>query len=62
MDGAGLWDFRYSTDGGQIVYMAAQDSEFYDLFGVEPATPGETSKLNGTLAADGDVWDFAIVP
>ena len=41
---------------------AAQDSEFYDLFSVAPATPGATSKLNGALATGGDVWEFAIVP
>ena len=62
MAGEGMWDFRYSADGGRIVYRAAQDSEFLDLFGLEPATPGVASKLNGTLAAGWDVWDFAIVP
>jgi Tol biopolymer transport system component len=62
MAGQGLWDFRYSADGGQIVYRAAQDSEFLDLFGLETATPGAASKLNGALATGWDVWDFAIVP
>jgi Tol biopolymer transport system component len=62
MAGIGLWDFRYSSDGERVVYSAAQDSEFFDLYDIEVSKPAVATKLNGTLAAGGDVWDFAIIP
>jgi hypothetical protein len=44
------------------VYSAAQDTEFVDLYGIELSVPTVSTKLNGALAAGGDIWDFAIVP
>ena len=44
------------------MYSAAQDTEFVDLYGIELSDPTVSTKLNGTLATGGDVWDFAIIP
>jgi Tol biopolymer transport system component len=62
MAGVGMFDFDYSPDGARIVYLAAQDTEFADLYGMELSTPAVSTKVNGTLAAGGEVWDFTIIP
>jgi Tol biopolymer transport system component len=62
MAGIGVYDFDYSPDGTRVVYSAAQDNEFVDLYGIELSAPAVSTKVNGTLTTGGDVWDFAIIP
>jgi Tol biopolymer transport system component len=58
--GLGLYDFVYSADDTHVVYHSAQDGEFAELYRVERANPGVSTKLNGALASGGAVWDFRI--
>jgi Tol biopolymer transport system component len=62
MSSEGIYDFTYWSDGARILYSAAQDNEFVDLFDVATGTPAAATKLNGTLATGGDVWDFELIP
>jgi len=55
----GVFTFRYSTDGGQIVYLADQDSDASEIYRVDVANLGVATKLNGALVTGGEVWDYA---
>jgi len=55
--------YEFSKDSSFLVYAADQQvDEKIELFRVDIAGPGVTTKLNGTLVADGDVWDFKFRP
>jgi len=57
-------DFLISPDGNTVVYQADQDTDgVFELYSV-PITGGTSTKLNGTLQANGDVFtnDFIISP
>jgi hypothetical protein len=56
----GTFSFRYSADNSEVVYVADQDSEAAELFRVDLAVPGVSKKVNGTLVAGGEVWDYAL--
>jgi Tol biopolymer transport system component len=62
MAGIGVYDFNYWSNGARVIYSAAQASQFVDLYDLDTGTPAASTKLNGTLAAGGDVWDFEIIP
>jgi Tol biopolymer transport system component len=59
---SGVFSFRYSSDGGQIVYLADQDSDASEIYRVDLAAVGVATKLNSALTAGGEVWDYVIVP
>jgi len=61
MKATGAFSFRYASDGKQIVYVADQESDAAELFNVDLAAPGAAVKLNGTLTAGGEVFDYAVV-
>lgn len=55
--------FGFSPDGETIVYMADQDvDDVRELYAVEVSNPGVSTKLNGTLVADGDLCSFEFSP
>jgi Tol biopolymer transport system component len=59
MKETGVFTFRYSADGGQIVYLADQESDAAEIFRVDVANLGVATKLNGSLVTGGEVWDYA---
>lgn len=55
--------FGFSPDSARIAYIADQDAdEVLELYAVNVATPGTSSKLNGALVANGDVCQFEFSP
>lgn len=60
MSGSGVYGLDYATDGSRIVYSAAQDAVVAELYVVQPATPGVSTRLNDALAPNGEVWDFRV--
>jgi Tol biopolymer transport system component len=55
--------YEFSADGSFVIYAADQEvDETIELFRVDIASPGSATKLNATLVADGDVWDFKFRP
>jgi Tol biopolymer transport system component len=55
--------YRFSPDGEWIGYLADQDTnEVFELYGVETDMPGSSFKLNGPLAAEGDLCNFIFDP
>jgi hypothetical protein len=58
MSSGGAYRVRYSADGSSVVYMADQDSEMSEIYRVDLSAPAISKKLNGTLVAGGEVWDF----
>jgi Tol biopolymer transport system component len=55
--------YEFSPDGTWIGYIADQDTDdVLELYAVPTATPGTSSKLNGTLAAGGDLCNFVFDP
>lgn len=53
--------YEISADGMQVVYLAAQDSaDTIELYMVDLANPGVTTKLNSVLTAGGDVSRVAL--
>ncbi len=60
-----VWDrhHQWSPDGGHIIYIADQDAnEVFELYSVETAMLGVSTKINGALAPGGDVASFALAP
>ncbi|HEV7715812.1 MAG TPA: hypothetical protein VGO53_09460, partial [Steroidobacteraceae bacterium] len=58
MSGIGAWSARYSADGTSVVYLADQDSEVSEVYLVDLSAPAISKKLNSTLVAGGEVWDY----
>jgi hypothetical protein len=55
--------YEFSADSSFLLYVADQEvDEKIELFRVDIAAPGVTTKINGTLVPDGDVWDFKFRP
>ena len=55
--------YQFSADSSFMLYLADQQvDERIELFRVDIAAPGVTTKMNGTLVTDGDVWDFKFRP
>jgi Tol biopolymer transport system component len=55
--------FGFSPDSARIAYIADQDAdEVLELYAVNVAAPGTSSKLNGTLVPNGDVCQFTFSP
>jgi hypothetical protein len=55
--------YQFSADSSFLLYVADQEvDEKIELFRVDVAAPGVTTKINGELVADGDVWDFKFRP
>ncbi|HKU12999.1 MAG TPA: hypothetical protein VJQ52_01315 [Steroidobacteraceae bacterium] len=55
--------YEFSSDSSFLVYVADQQvDEQVELFRVDIAAPGITQKINGTLVAEGSVWDFKLSP
>jgi Tol biopolymer transport system component len=56
--------FAFDSDGSRVLYAADQDTdEVFELYLVETATPGTSTRLNEDLAAGGDVgFDFGFSP
>lgn len=50
-----------TADSLQVIYIAEQDS-VGELYRVEIAAPGVSTKLNDSLVADREVFDFSIAP
>ena len=61
MSGGGVFTFRYSPDGESAVYLADQDSDSSEIYGVELDEAGISTRLSDTLTPGGEVWDFAFV-
>ncbi len=61
MAGRGLWWFDYQGST-HIVYVAEQDTAAAQLYRVDVATPGVSTRLNGPLVAGGEVWRYGLVP
>jgi Tol biopolymer transport system component len=57
----GVYSFRYSADGAEVIYVAAQSSAAAEIFRVDLAVPGTSAKVSGTLVAGGEVWDYGLV-
>ena len=51
-------DPRLSDAGA--VYLADQDSDVSELYRIDVAAPGASTKLNGALVAGGEVWDYEL--
>ena len=63
MNGDGVAQLALTEDGSQVLYQAAQDSVYWELFRVDLATPGVATKMSSTaLPAGAEVWDFANAP
>ena len=60
MSAAGVFRFRYAADGASVIYLADQESDVSQIYRVKTATPGDSTRLNGTLTAGGEVWDFTL--
>ena len=59
----GKGDFQVTPDGSAVVYLAVQDTVgVIELYRVPLATPGVSTKLNGPLGANGDVYGFQVTP
>src|SRR5262245_56446474 len=55
--------YEFSADSSFLLYAADQEvDERIELFRVDLAAPGVTTKINGALVSDGNVWDFKIRP
>jgi Tol biopolymer transport system component len=55
--------YEFSADSSFVAYAADQEvDEKIELFRVDIASPGNATKLNSALVADGDVWDFKFRP
>lgn len=55
--------FALSPNGDRALYISDEETPGLDeLFLVDLATPGTTTKLNTALGANGDVWDFVVKP
>jgi hypothetical protein len=51
----GVFSFRCFADGSQIVYLADQDSDASEVYRVDLAAPGVSTRLNGALVTGGEV-------
>ena len=60
MSFSGAYRVRYEVDGEHMVYMADQESDASELYRVDLSAPAVSTKLNGTLAAGGEVWHFEL--
>ncbi|MGH8167957.1 MAG: TolB family protein, partial [Woeseiaceae bacterium] len=57
------FNFAFTPDGTRIVYEAEQDADnVRDLYLVDAATPGASSKLSAPLVAGGMTASFAFTP
>ena len=55
--------FQFAADSSFLLYLADQEvDERIELFRVDIAAPGVTTKMNDSLVTDGDVWDFKFRP
>jgi Tol biopolymer transport system component len=55
--------YEFSANSSFLLYAADQEvDERVELFRVDIAAPGVTTKMNGALVSDGDVWDFKFRP
>ncbi len=43
-----------------MTYLADQDSDASEVYRVDVATPGASTRLSGALVAGGEVWDFTL--
>jgi len=56
-------DYRFSPDGTRLVFRAdAESDETFELHSAPAAGAAASVRLNGTLAAGGDVTSFGITP
>ncbi len=55
-----VYGFQFSPDSSRVLYYADQTTdEVYEIFSV-PSAGGAATKLNGALAANGDVFDYGL--
>ncbi|HJY41415.1 MAG TPA: hypothetical protein VJ303_09270, partial [Steroidobacteraceae bacterium] len=60
MNGAGLWQFEYSEDSASATYSAEQDGTEPELYRVDVASPGTSTKLNSPITSGGGIWAFIV--
>ena len=57
---AGLWQFEYPQDSVSAMYSAEQDGNAPELYRVDVAQPGTSTKLNSPITTGGGVWAFIV--
>ena len=58
-----MTSFALTPDATAVVYIADQDQDdVFELYRVNLASPGVSTKLNGSLVVGGDVVEFAVTP